>query len=148
MGTIDMKYLFIEAFSIIISIIGFCSFVLIINLILKAHKTNLDYDKKRTVKYFKYLFITMAILDTLLVFNLFFDMGRTIITVIFAVRAIITVVTVRSYYLDIPKFSRKEIAISDHNKIINDVIFEFKNSSISEPVKKQFINKLENYKKT
>jgi phosphatidylglycerophosphate synthase len=134
-----------EVTSVVITVLGFAALVLILNLILQAQKNNLDYDKKKTLQLFKYLFFILAILNTFLILEKFFQIPREIITVMFVIRAVVTIITVIYYYMDIPKFTRKEMPIVKHNKIIKNVISEFKNSTLSPEVKNEMILKLENY---
>ena len=129
--------------SMVISVIGLYSFVLIIHLILKAQRGYPYYSKRRVVRLFMYLFFIMAVIDTFLIIDHFYDIGTIIMTILFVIRGILTIVTIIYYYMDIPKFYEKEISIKKHKEILAKVIAEFESTNLSPKVKEDFIKKLQ-----
>ena len=135
--------------SIILGAAGLLAYALIGERIIYNHRKDKHYKRKRTVRIFNFLFIVMALEDVCMLLYMYESLSRSFLTGLLFARALVIIITLIMYWLDIKVFSQKNIPEQLHQKKIEKikqkVITELSATNISESFKNDVIRKINKY---
>ena len=125
------------------------AYALIGERIIYNHRNNKHYKRKRTVRIFNFLFIVLALEDICMLLYIYESLSKPFLTGLLFARALVIIVTLIMYWLDIKVFSQKNIPEQLHQKKIEKikrkVINELSGTNLSEGFKNDVIRKINKY---
>ncbi|OAB79751.1 hypothetical protein [Cochleicola gelatinilyticus] len=127
--------------AMVITALGMLCFVLIGRYVIKSHKGDKNYKRRKTVSIFNWLFALLAISEILTVLYILFYINPYVTSFFLMLKAILIIATVTTYYLSIPKFVEKNISIIDHKNTVENLKtiakIQIEQLNISKETKKQ-----------